>query len=826
MRAWSPSRRVAPVSRHCRRAAVSHDGARWLPAVLDGSRPRRRRPGRPRRRRRHRRASDDSADLLATRLGAATRPGRDRCSTRPRPTATAAVRRRWSAAGARRSTTSGSGCCTTTATPPPPRSPSCSPPRPTHPDADVLGPKLREWPSLRRLLEVGVTITGTGRRETGLERGEYDQGQHDDVREVLAVNTAGMLVRRDVLEALGGFDEQLPVFGNDIDFGWRAARAGHRTLVVPQAVVFHAEAAHRGVRRTPLTGRHTHYQERRGRAVHAAGQRVRPRSCRSSVVRLALRHPAAGARLPAGPLGRARRSTSSRPLSRSTAARGQLLRGPARARRGVAAAEPDRTYAACSRRAWLPYRHGLDFVSDLAAGRDQPGRRRGRAAAARAKARRGARPRRPGAAPRRRDRRRRGRYLTDTGLVARFLTNPVALGSRLFVVAVRWSAPARPSASIAGGALSPAPAAAGDWWRPARRDLARRSALGTDVPAPAYVLPLAPWPPRSCWQHRRRRVSAAACWPCRSRCGAPGGCSGSSAASSTRSALPRWLVRLGRRDLCPRAARRRGAWGEGRFGAGRRRGPLLPWLAHAALGFVDPERDRRWRAAWRTGLLLALVAAFAPGVWLFALLAHRGRARRSALVFARGLSRPRRSGVRRWWRSPSCPGAAGAVVAARCSLTGGRGGLLLDAGRLTVDQVDRFGDLLLGRLDDLGAPGWLGLAVLARARARRPAAAPHSRVAVVLCWLVALVAAVIAAAARPTPTWPWSAARPGLGAAAGRLQGASSSPRCSAPWRCLRRRRRAHPWRRAAWPTVPGRGRRAGAGRGLPCGSPRAGTAP
>jgi GT2 family glycosyltransferase len=131
------------------------------------------------------------------------------------------------------------------------------------PGVAILGPKLREWPSLRRLLEVGLTITGTGHRETGLERGEYDQGQHDDVREVLAVNTAGMLVRRRVLESLGGLDEELPIFGNDIDFGWRAALAGHRTLVVPQAVVFHAEAAHRGIRRTPLTGRHTHYQERR-----------------------------------------------------------------------------------------------------------------------------------------------------------------------------------------------------------------------------------------------------------------------------------------------------------------------------------------------------------------------------------------------------------------------------------------------------------------------------------------------------------------------------------------------------------------------------------
>src|SRR5204862_543475 len=73
----------------------------------------------------------------------------------------------------------------------------------------------------------------------------------------LAVNTAGMLVRRDAVEALGGFDPHLPLYGNDIDFGWRAARAGLRTIIVPSAVVFHAEAAHRGVRRSSLSGRRT-----------------------------------------------------------------------------------------------------------------------------------------------------------------------------------------------------------------------------------------------------------------------------------------------------------------------------------------------------------------------------------------------------------------------------------------------------------------------------------------------------------------------------------------------------------------------------------------
>src|SRR4029077_12781568 len=100
------------------------------------------------------------------------------------------------------------------------------------PTADVLGPQLRESPSLKRLLEMGVTISGTGRRETGLETGEYDQGQHDEVRQVLAVNTAGMLVRRRVYDDLGGLDDNLPMFGNDLDFGWRAAANGVKTVGV------------------------------------------------------------------------------------------------------------------------------------------------------------------------------------------------------------------------------------------------------------------------------------------------------------------------------------------------------------------------------------------------------------------------------------------------------------------------------------------------------------------------------------------------------------------------------------------------------------------
>ncbi len=117
------------------------------------------------------------------------------------------------------------------------------------PSAAILGPKLRDWPDGRRLLELGVTIAGSGNRETGLEFGEFDQGQHDVVRDVLAVSTAGMLIRRDVFERLGGFDERFGLFRDDIDLGWRVVRAGYRVLACPDAVVFHAEAGLRGMRR-------------------------------------------------------------------------------------------------------------------------------------------------------------------------------------------------------------------------------------------------------------------------------------------------------------------------------------------------------------------------------------------------------------------------------------------------------------------------------------------------------------------------------------------------------------------------------------------------
>ncbi len=138
------------------------------------------------------------------------------------------------------------------------------------PTAAVLGPKLMDWTDRDVIVEAGLTIDTAGRRITGIEPREVDQGQHDGDRDVLAVSSAGMLVRRDVWEQTAGFDPGMTLFGEDVDFCWRVHAAGYRVRVITDAVVFHAQAAsHR--RRAISVGRRARLLERRNGLVTLLG---------------------------------------------------------------------------------------------------------------------------------------------------------------------------------------------------------------------------------------------------------------------------------------------------------------------------------------------------------------------------------------------------------------------------------------------------------------------------------------------------------------------------------------------------------------------------
>lgn len=69
--------------------------------------------------------------------------------------------------------------------------------------------------------------------------GELDKGQYDQEVEILAAKSAGMFIRKDVFNKIGGFDNDYFIYVEETDLGWRSWLAGYKTVFCPRSVVYH-----------------------------------------------------------------------------------------------------------------------------------------------------------------------------------------------------------------------------------------------------------------------------------------------------------------------------------------------------------------------------------------------------------------------------------------------------------------------------------------------------------------------------------------------------------------------------------------------------------
>ena len=473
------------------------------------------------------------------------------------------------------------------------------------PSISVVGGRVRAWPRARRLLEVGVTITGTGHRETGVELGEYDQGQHDEQRDVLSVSSAGMLVRRSTWDALGGLERRLPLFRDDLDFGWRVAKAGGRVVIAPQAVVFHAEAAARGVRALDDLA---HVPPSPHRAEREASLFTLLANCRG----LAL--PFQYVRLFVGSLLRAlaylvgKLPTAARDEALAMVSvlgrPGRILGARARRRRITTA--PHRAVRALLPHWWTPYLNALDSLLNRFAGT-----LRDTAAQVAAAARR----RRSGAE---------GVEAVESGPVPDEAVNlptgpgPVVwtVGHPLLSLAILLTVAAAFGTRdlwgggwLQGGGLLPAPVSASSWWNTYTESWHHVGMGSREVPSP-YLAVLAvaslavlgkawlaiqllmvlavPLAALGAYVAARRIVSslAARVWM-----------------SVSYALLPALmgLVSAGRIGTTVAVV-------------------LLPWVFRVAVPMISAEdAGKRWRAVFASGLVLSGIVAFAPIAWPMAL---------------------------------------------------------------------------------------------------------------------------------------------------------------------------------------------------------------
>lgn len=104
----------------------------------------------------------------------------------------------------------------------------------------------------------GDFSTWTGRsRHAGF--GEYDRGQFDEVTDIGRPCGCSLLVTRKFIEDVGLMNEDLFLYGEEIDFALRARRKGYRCMLAPCSRVWHKWAAASGGARS---GNYLYYSVR------------------------------------------------------------------------------------------------------------------------------------------------------------------------------------------------------------------------------------------------------------------------------------------------------------------------------------------------------------------------------------------------------------------------------------------------------------------------------------------------------------------------------------------------------------------------------------
>lgn len=68
---------------------------------------------------------------------------------------------------------------------------------------------------------------------------EIDKGQYDSNFEILSAKSAAMIVRKELIDKTGGFDEDYFIYVEETDLCWRGWLAGYKAIFVPESRVYH-----------------------------------------------------------------------------------------------------------------------------------------------------------------------------------------------------------------------------------------------------------------------------------------------------------------------------------------------------------------------------------------------------------------------------------------------------------------------------------------------------------------------------------------------------------------------------------------------------------
>jgi GT2 family glycosyltransferase len=114
------------------------------------------------------------------------------------------------------------------------------------PGVGMAASKILVFEDPKRIDKAGHLIYPDGQNR-GRGSGELDRGQYDRIEEVLWPDGCAAMYRREMLDRIGGFDEDFFAYADDAELGLRARIAGWSCIYIPSARVRHHRGATLGL---------------------------------------------------------------------------------------------------------------------------------------------------------------------------------------------------------------------------------------------------------------------------------------------------------------------------------------------------------------------------------------------------------------------------------------------------------------------------------------------------------------------------------------------------------------------------------------------------
>ncbi|MFQ5821301.1 MAG: glycosyltransferase family 2 protein [Candidatus Heimdallarchaeota archaeon] len=110
----------------------------------------------------------------------------------------------------------------------------------------IVGSKIYYYNEQNKINSAGAVIDLWKGRSNKIGVDEIDVGQFDKIREVDYVGGSCFLIRRTAIENIGMLDPEYFAYWEETDYCVRAHRVGYKIIYVPQAIIWHKEAASTG----------------------------------------------------------------------------------------------------------------------------------------------------------------------------------------------------------------------------------------------------------------------------------------------------------------------------------------------------------------------------------------------------------------------------------------------------------------------------------------------------------------------------------------------------------------------------------------------------